>query len=240
MRMWKVGELAKRTGLTVRTLHHWDAVGLASPRRRTPAGHRLYGEDDVARLQQVLALREVGFPLERIRELLDGGRVSPADALRLHVAHLKEQIERQQRLCTRLDRLQQSLAAAETVSADDILNAIREMTMIEKYYTPEQLETLRLRREALGEEGMRAAEDEWPRLIAEMGEHMQRGTDPRSEAVQALARRWKELVEAFTGGDPAMEQSLRTLYAQEPEMRERSGLDPELTAYVGRAMEQNR
>jgi DNA-binding transcriptional MerR regulator len=57
----KVGELARRTGLTVRTLHHYDEIGLLNPSLHTEAGYRLYTAGDVARLQQVLSLRQLGF-----------------------------------------------------------------------------------------------------------------------------------------------------------------------------------
>jgi DNA-binding transcriptional MerR regulator len=67
----KVGELAKRTGLTVRTLHHYDEIGLLKPSLHTEAGYRLYTRGDVARLQQVLSLRQLGFALEEIRDCLD-------------------------------------------------------------------------------------------------------------------------------------------------------------------------
>ena len=58
VQVWKVGSLASATGLTVRTLHHYDHIGLVSPSGRTPSGHRLYEESDVRRLYQVLALRQ--------------------------------------------------------------------------------------------------------------------------------------------------------------------------------------
>ncbi|HKO00391.1 MAG TPA: MerR family transcriptional regulator, partial [Thermoanaerobaculia bacterium] len=69
--LFKVGELAKRTGMSVRTLHHYDAIGLLQPSRRSESGHRLYDRDDVARLQQIKSLRQLGFALDEIRELLD-------------------------------------------------------------------------------------------------------------------------------------------------------------------------
>ena len=65
----KVGELAQRTGLTVRTLHHYDAIGLLRPSLHTEAGYRLYTARDIVRLQQVLSLRQLGFSLDEIREL---------------------------------------------------------------------------------------------------------------------------------------------------------------------------
>ena len=63
----KVGELAKRTGVSVRTLHYYDEIGLLSPSHRSEAGYRLYSAEDIARLQQIKSLRQLGFRLEEIR-----------------------------------------------------------------------------------------------------------------------------------------------------------------------------
>ena len=68
-RRWKVGELAAVTGVTVRTLHHFDEIGLLHPAERSPVGHRLYTTSDVQRLYRILALRQVGISLERDRHL---------------------------------------------------------------------------------------------------------------------------------------------------------------------------
>src|SRR5262249_50707565 len=95
----KVGELASRTGLTVRTLHHYDEVGLLRPSRLTASGHRLYTAADVARLQRVISLRQLGFSLEEVRDCLDRPGFSPPEVIGLHAARLREQIERQRGLC---------------------------------------------------------------------------------------------------------------------------------------------
>ena len=68
--MWKVGEVAARTGITVRALHHYDSIGLLSPTARTDAGHRRYAEADLRRLQLIVSLKQRGFPLAEIRRLL--------------------------------------------------------------------------------------------------------------------------------------------------------------------------
>ena len=60
----KVGELARRTGLTIRTLHHYDEIGLLKPSGHTESGHRLYTSSDITRLQQVVSLRQLGFSLD--------------------------------------------------------------------------------------------------------------------------------------------------------------------------------
>ena len=66
----KVGEVAKRTGISIRTLHHYDDIGLVSPSQHTDSGHRIYSHQDVQRLQQVLILRSLGFSLEKIHGLI--------------------------------------------------------------------------------------------------------------------------------------------------------------------------
>jgi DNA-binding transcriptional MerR regulator len=234
---WKVGELARRTGLTVRTLHHYDQVGLLRPSRRSAAGHRLYGEGEVARLQQIQSLRRLGFGLEEIRELLDRPEFSPARVVELHLERVREQIRLQQRLCERLEGIAARLRAAETVSADDLIRTIEAMSMFEKYYTPEQLEELRARAEQVGPDRMREVEAEWPRLMDEVRAEMERGTDPGDERVQALARRWSGLVREFTGGNPGIERSLGSLYREEGSVHTKdvAAMRP-MMEYIGRAM----
>src|SRR5262249_27231983 len=92
---------------------------------------------------------------------------------------------------------------------------IQEMTRMERYYTPEQLAEIQERGRQLGEEGMRQAEADWQRLTDEVRAEMAQGTDPRSERVRALAARWQALVEAFTGGNPEIDRSLRRMWQQE-------------------------
>src|SRR5947209_1606959 len=113
---WKVGELAKQTGLTVRTLHYYEEIGLLSPSHRTDSGHRRYTAGDVARLQQVKSLRQLGLPLEEIRDCLDGPDFSPLRVVELHLARLREQTELQQRLCRALEALASALRSAGEVS----------------------------------------------------------------------------------------------------------------------------
>lgn len=237
---WKVGEVAERTGLTVRALHHYDAIGLVRPSLRSGSGHRLYTSADLARLQTALSLRALGLSLEEVREGLEGEGFDPLAVITRHVARLREQIARQTELCARLEglaRLLTSTAAGE-VSAEHFFRTIEGMTMIENYYTPEQLEYLARRREEVGEEAIRAAEQEWPELMARMKAAMLAGTDPADPEVQAMARRWSELVESFTGGDPGITASVTRLWKEQGAnlaAQHNLDFDPRLHEYVGRA-----
>jgi len=78
---WAVGELAEQAGVSVRTLHHYDEIGLLTP-TRSAAGHRRYTESDLARLTQIVALRSVGLSLGEIERCLDSGEAPPRDGYR--------------------------------------------------------------------------------------------------------------------------------------------------------------
>lgn len=214
-RAMKVGELAKRTGVSVRTLHYYDEIGLLAPSHHSDTGHRLYAAGAIVRLQQIKSLRQLGFSLEEIRACLDRPDFSPHRVIELHIARLREQIALQQGLCARLEALAEGLRSAGEVSVEALLHTIEVISMVEKYYTPEQLEELKERRRTLGEERIRQVEAEWPELMAQVRAEMDKGTDPADERVQDLARRWMGLINEFTGGNPGIEQSLRTMYRQE-------------------------
>src|SRR4051794_9075079 len=135
----KVGELARRTGLTVRTLHHYDDIGLLKPSLHTEAGHRLYTAEDVARLQQVLSLRQLGFSLDEIRDCLQRPDFAPLAIIDLHRARLREQIAWQRQLSERLEGIAARLRTAGEVSVEEFFRTIEVMIMMEKLYTPEQM-----------------------------------------------------------------------------------------------------
>src|SRR3954447_15306383 len=179
--MWKIGELARRTGLTVRTLHHYDAIGLLSPAERSEGGHRVYGEDDVRRLYRIVSLRSLGFPLDAIAGALDhdgvDARAAVADHLHRprvadHLHRLEDQIERDRALRRTLRSL------LDRLETEDFLTTIEEMTMHQRYYTREQLDRLEQRRQTLGEDAIRYVEREWGEIFATLRAEMEAGTDP--------------------------------------------------------------
>jgi hypothetical protein len=139
-------------------------------------------------------------------------------------------------LDARLDRALDLLADGDVVDEDDLLETMEAMTTIEKHFSREQLGVLKKREEALGPEAIRAAQEEWPRLIAAVRREMEAEKDPGSPDVQDLAKRWGELVRAFSGGDSRIEASLAGMYKEEPGMAARQGLDPALFEYIGAAM----
>lgn len=82
-REWKIGELAKLAGLTVRTLRYYDQIGLFSPSGHTDSGHRSYTEFDIAHLQQIMSLKELGLSLDQIKSVVVGNHFSLFDIVSL-------------------------------------------------------------------------------------------------------------------------------------------------------------
>jgi hypothetical protein len=104
------------------------------------------------------------------------------------------------------------------------------MDQIERHYTPEQMERLAERREALGEATIREVEAEWPRLFEKVGDAMDRGVDPDAPEARALIARWDELVAMFTNHDPGIERSLGNAWTHDGDRASQMmGLEPERT-----------
>lgn len=232
---YTVGELAKRAGLTVRTLHHYEELGLLSPSGRSEAGYRRYGEADVLRLHRVLALRDAGLSLKAIAPLLDG------EAPRLLAEVLQGQIEQIEAQLLAQETLLQTLrnAAKRLALHGDggdalqvLLDAMQIRRVHERWFSPEQMRALRQRWDAMPETERDAVELAWPQLIAEARAAMDAGRDPATFEVQALVRRWLALQKQFLEVAPGMKDTMQRMYAAEPELARQSGVTPELIAYL--------
>ncbi|MEV3960676.1 MerR family transcriptional regulator [Nocardia sp. NPDC050193] len=217
-RVWKVGELAAEAGLTVRTLHHYDRIGLVQPAGRTGTGHRLYTAGDVERLYQVLALRQLGLGLDRIADLL-AGTVAMTQVLSAHRDFLAAQLAATQELHALVAALAATAENRPDTSADRFLELIRRTVMVDdtfkEYFTEGQLTQLAQRREDLGEEQIRQAEAGWAELIPKVDAAIASGMDPSTPEAQRMAAQWMELLEGFHGGDPGLRDSLYRMQAGE-------------------------
>ncbi len=240
----KIGSLARRSGISVRTLHHYDDIGLLCPSFKSAAGHRQYTAADALRLTHILALRSLGFELARIAELLAAPDASPIDSL----LALQERV-RKESLRTRLleERLAQLLAALEedrTPTLETLLETLESMNdfkeQIDRYYTPEQQAYLSKRAEELGPERMAQAPKDWAQLYADAKAAAEAGVDPHGEEGQALVARKRALIEAFTGGDPGILDSLRRMTGEDPSVRQAISGDAAAMEFLRRAEEGSR
>jgi len=147
IRIWRIGELAARAGITVRTLHHYHRLGLLSPSCRTSGGHRCYTGRDVVQLQRIIALRDCGLSLDQIGAALSAGADGGvADLLRRQLDVVDERIRQAVALRIRLLGILDALGRRVKPSIAEILRLIEETTTLNHPFTAEQLAQMRERR----------------------------------------------------------------------------------------------
>jgi DNA-binding transcriptional MerR regulator len=222
----KIGELAKRTGLTVRALHHYDAIGLLSPSARSDAGYRLYNEADIARLHRILALRRFGLALADIGTTLTRADLSLATVVARQIGLLTEQIQQAKALRSRLSQLQGQLADGQEPDLADWLTTLEHMTMYDKYFSQEELTQLPIYTQADD------VEPEWQALVAQVQALMDAGTDPGDPRAQASSMAWMTKVRRDTGDNPILFAKLNAMHEHEPSVQERTGISPQMMTFI--------
>lgn len=235
---WKVGELAKLSGLTVRTLHHYDQIGLFSPSKHTETGHRLYSDADLERLQQILSLKQLGFGLDEIKKFITSPTFRPLEVIKIQLEKLNEDIRIQEELRRELEQLYEFLNQQRDVSVERFIKLIEVMKMTtNKYFTEEQLENLKKRSEQFGPEKIKEVQNEWSTLIERVRKLMEKNTPVESDEVQELAKRWRELTNIFSGGDPKIVEAAERFHAENPNNPIQFGIDGPLYKYIKKALE---
>lgn len=226
----KIGELAKRSGVTVRALHHYDSIGLLTPSARSDAGYRLYNRNDIARLHKVQALRRFGVALADIGTFLE----SPASHLPAivdqQIAALTRQIEQAAALRGQLTQLQRQLANGEELELASWLTTMELMNMYDNYFTKDELERLPLSSPKAGVE--------WGALVAQVRVLRDAGMPATDPAVQKLAEQWMVMLERDTDGNADFVIRINAMQDREPGMVEYNGITPELQMYVANAFSQ--
>jgi len=228
MMMLTVGKLAKRTGLTVRALHHYDAIGLLTPSGRSDSGYRLYSHKDITRLYRIQSLQRLGFSLAEIGTVLARDATTLPQIIEQHMACVERQIAQAKALYARLGSLRDLLLQGDEPNLADWLTTLELMSVYDKYFTTDELSEIRTR----------AADvrTEWPPLIAAMRDVMERHVPPDSAEVQALVERWMNLLGRTVGTDTGLQMKWDEMHRQEPALQDRSGVDIELLSYLHQAI----
>ncbi len=225
----RIGELAKHAGLTVRTLHHYDAIGLLKPSTRTDGGYRVYGQEDIARLHAIQAMRQLGLALEDIGRLLDEGGTSLPVIVEQQARALDRQIEQAQKLRTRLGLIQAKLSEGHVPDIGDWLGTIRLMTACDKYFSPDELKTI------FGNWKLIAAD--LLALMAEVRRLMKAGVPADSLEVQPFAHRWMALMGIWMDGNFDLIRRWGEMYRSEPSALSANGPDLRMVAYMDQAIQ---
>jgi len=235
MRTLKIGVVAKKTGLTVRTLHHYDQIGLLKPSDETVSGHRLYTDSDIARLHQILTLKQLGFTLDEIKNMMNNSNYNPKEIVSLQLTRLDDQINQLVEFRKRLLDIVELFDGGGSVSSERFLMAIQMMKMIEsphfseshraemihKYKTTDMNEFVNNRTDG-------------SKLITEFRKMKDMGKLPNDPEVVPLAKRWMLEVESIV--PKGFVQSAERYYSENSNESIAYGMDSELYLFIKEAV----
>jgi DNA-binding transcriptional MerR regulator len=217
--LYQPADFAKRSGVTVRTLHHYDRLGLLKPSRYTAAGYRLYSERDLGRLQQIVTLKFIGLSLKQIKEVLDQKSFDLATALRTQRAIIAEKRQHLDLAIKAIEKAEQLLAPGSEPDWEnfkniiEVINMEQNMEWTKQYYSDEAREEIAKRAATISPEAIEQSQRDWAVLIKEAEAALAAGEHPAGETAQALAARWATLIRGFTGGNPEIQAGLNKMYA---------------------------
>ena len=215
-----VGAVAALTGVSVRTLHHYDHIGLVVPSVRTSAGYRGYTDADIERLHLVLVYRAVGLPLDEIRALLDDGDADVLAHLRRQHALLSEQADRLTDTIKAVEELMNAHRKGIQLSAEEQVEIFGTTAFGDEYAVEAQQRWGDT--DAWTQSQQRTAgftKDDWIRikadgdaLLAALAEAKRAGVAPGSERAGELARRHRASIEQFYECGDEMQRCLVQMY----------------------------
>jgi len=230
----QVGELAKRAGITVRTLHHYEQTGLLLPSARSAAGYRLYNLADVQRLHMIQALAKAGLELAEIRDFLEKDSLTLSELLDAQIRLLDKQVRSITTLRDRLVDLRTGLDTREDLDLESWLQTLELMNMYDRWFSKEELQQLpfAMHKEALAEI--------WAALVVEGKTLLENNVEVSDPRAQDLATRWMVRLEQDTAGKPAFLTRLNEMHNVEPQMREQTGITTEMMDYITRAFAESK
>jgi DNA-binding transcriptional MerR regulator len=228
-RFYHTAQFARKAGVSARTLRYYEAVGLLSPAQHSSAGHRLYSDEDLVILQQILALKFLGFSLQEIKGYLRAGSQPLQEVLAKQKAMLREQRAQIDTIIRAIEEVEQ-VADADQCTLEAIVHVIEVIQMkqkddwVNKYLTPEQRQTMeelskksysdaaQQKMAAWGEwteEDQRRVDQQYAFISSELKRLIAGGQDPASAEAQAIAKLKIDLEEQFTKGDPEIRAGLQ-------------------------------
>lgn len=227
----KVGQLAKQICLSVRTLHHYDEIGLLSPSVRTDAGHRLYNTKDISRLHRIQALKQLGLSLQQIAEIIQANSQPLPEIIAQQIINLEREMEQASQLKAKLIKLQDSLRMDDEPDMASWLDTLALMNVYEKYLTADEIEELNSHALAVKHE----IEYEWPEMVKKLQAMMDQKTPPDDSDAKAFVILWTEMLERLVGHNSHLLLKINAM-SNEMEMQMQRGISPAMAKYLGDVM----
>lgn len=216
--LYQVREFAEMAGVTVRTLQYYDRIGVLEPTDKTDAQHRLYERKDLLKLQQILTLKQLGFSLKEIKQMIHHPNYDLREALEAQKRALDDQIQQLQAVSSAMAQAMDVLDATDTWDWDTVQTIIQGTTdrqyldWIRQYFSDEQVTQLMNRASQISPQELQQSQEKWRSIALRLRQYHH--LSPDHPTVQAIAEEANELIEAFTQGDDTIHQSLEKMYAQ--------------------------
>jgi MerR family transcriptional regulator, thiopeptide resistance regulator len=211
--MLKIGDVAKKTGISIRSLRHYDEICLLKPSGHSESGYRLYAKADILRLQQIVSLKQMGFSLKKIQTMLHEDAMSLQQTLEIQLQSLRRDLLQQQRVCQQVAQVHAMLQQRKDVSLDVVFTTMESIKMLEKYHTKDQIEELNNRFKD-ADEGQLYGEA-WLVVFNGLAQLQAKSVPASDNQTKPFVEKAHELVGIYTGGDKDIEKGLFAMYSQE-------------------------
>ena len=236
-----IKEFALLTDTTVRTLHHYDRIGLLRPSGRRPNGYRVYTPDDLLRLEQVTALKFLGLSLQEIKRIMQNPALTLERSLQVQSDIIAEEVHRLEAAARALHQVLGQLETGKEVSFQKVITIIKEIQMseekkknwAERFYTPEEMKEFEEIGKGYTPQQLEAYQKKWAALIDEVKNSL--NTDPGGPVGKDLARRWQALSDEAYAGHPSLKKRIREAYGSGAVPAEYRMIGPEIWEFISRA-----
>ncbi|MFZ6656051.1 MerR family transcriptional regulator [Undibacterium sp. TJN19] len=226
----KIGELASRTGLTIRTLHHYDKIGLLKPSVRSDAGYRLYDSADVKRLHGIQALRRLDLSLAEVAGLVNAENADLQSIIEQQISSLNQQISQSMALRERLQELSGLLKTNHEPSLEYWLSTLEMMSLFGKYFSQEEIASMREH----SSQNKGGIDSKMQPLIKKTRILLDQKVPHDDPQAKQVAKSWVHTMSELMP-DARLLTKFSLMHKQEPSLQSLSGVDDEMIDYITRA-----
>ena len=246
--LWQIKDFAKRSNVSIRTLHYYDQINLLKPKFYNSKGFRFYGEAEFAHLQQIKTLKFIGFSLKQIKNILKDQNPNLAETLQLQ----KKIVQKQQ---TQLKIVLRAIEQAEKIITEkgepdweafnkiiEVINMKQDLEWVKTYYSESALKKIEKLEKNWSPELQERVSEDWKKLYKDIETAISEGVKPTDKKARKLAKRWNSLIDEFVGGDEEIREGLTKLYADEKNWQTEWNMpfDDKVRNFINETMETGR
>lgn len=237
---WKIGTIAKKTGLTIRSIRFYEEVGLINPLRDNQSGHRLYMTQDLIKLQQIKSLSHLGLPLSRIKSILDN--MTSNDWLKLineQINYIQKQKSSLDLILLQLTNLKNKITNSDMdkKSINNILfSTLEAITMYDKYFDKETINSFHNHNHIDQNGKVTTIDESWRNWCQSLNDLMKNNISPQDDHAKELMKHWNQMINHINENDPEKVKAFNELIHNEPQARLDHGITAEMFEYMSKAL----